>query len=59
MGQARLVECGEILKRDFPKGFPIGWFVPILPLNGQGVFIMTLEKHGVGKVPLDENQVVK
>jgi hypothetical protein len=58
MGQARFVECGEILKSDFPKRFSMERFVRVLPVNGERVVVLTLEKQGMGKVPLDENQVV-
>ena len=58
MVQARFVECGEILKSDFTKCFSMERFVPVLPVNGERVVVVTLEKQGMGKVPLDENQVV-
>ena len=58
MIQACFFECGEILKSDFPKRFSMERFVPVLPINGQRVFVMTQEKQSVGEVHLDENQVV-
>jgi hypothetical protein len=32
MGQARFVECGEILKSDFTKRFSMERFIPVLGL---------------------------
>ena len=58
MGQARFVECGEILKSDFTKGFSIERFVPVFAINRERLVVMTLEKQGVGEVLLDKNQVV-
>jgi hypothetical protein len=58
MGQARFVECGEILKSDFTKGFSVERFVPVLPVNDERLVVVALEKQGVGEVLLDENQVV-
>ena len=58
MGQARFIECGEILQRDFAKSFFIQRLVPVLAVNGERLVVMALEKQGVGEVPLDEDQVV-
>src|SRR5271157_4547834 len=58
MGQARFIECGEILQSDFAKGFSMQRFVPVLAVNGERLFVMALEKQGVGEVALDEDQVV-
>ena len=58
MGQARFVECGEVLKSAFTKRFSMERFVPVLPVNGERVVVVTLEKKGMGEVLLDENQVV-
>ena len=58
MGQARFVECGEILQSDFAKGFSLQRFVPVLAVNGERLVVMALEKQGVGKVLLDKDQVV-
>src|SRR6516225_5087378 len=55
--QLSLVECGEILESDFPKRFSMLRLVPVLPVDGEGLVVMALEKQGVGKVPLDENHV--
>ena len=51
MGQARFVECGEILQRDFAKGFSVQRFVPGFAVNGERLVVMALEKQGVGEVP--------
>ena len=58
MGQARFVECREILQSDFAKGFSFLRFVPVLAVNGERLVVMALEKQGVGEVLLDENQTV-
>ena len=58
MAQARFVECGEILQREFAKGFSIHRFVPVLAVNGERLVVMALEKQGVGEVHLDEDQIV-
>ena len=58
MGQARFVECGEILQRDFGKGFSMQRFVPVLAVNGERLVVMALEKQGMGEVLLDEDQLV-
>jgi hypothetical protein len=58
MGQARFIECGEILQSDFAKGFSMKRFVPVLAGNGERLFVTALEKQGVGEVVLDEDQVV-
>ena len=58
MGQPRLIECGEILQRDFAKGFFIQRFVPVLSVDGERLVVIALEKQGVGEVLLDEDQVV-
>ena len=47
MGQARFVECVEILQRDFAKSFSMPRFVPILAVNGERLVVMALEKQGV------------
>ena len=47
MGQARFVECGEILQRDFGKGFSMQRFVPVFPVNGERLVVMPLEKQGI------------
>src|SRR5262245_17945752 len=57
MGQARFVECGEILKSDFTKGFSVERVAPVLPVNGERVVVVTLEKQGVGEVLRNGNQV--
>src|SRR5215471_18170973 len=57
MGQARFVECSEILKSNFTKGFPMERLIPVLPVNSERGVVSTLEEQGMGKVPLDENQV--
>jgi hypothetical protein len=48
MGQARFVECGEILQCDFAKSFSMQRFVPILAVNGERLVVMVLEKQGMG-----------
>ena len=53
MGQARFVECGEILQRDLAKGFSMLRLVPVLAVNGERLVVMALEKQGVGEVLLD------
>jgi hypothetical protein len=58
MGQARFIECGEILERDIAKGFPMQRFVPVLSVNDESLVVMALEKQSVGKVALDEDQIV-
>jgi len=58
MGQARFVECGEILQRDLAKGFSMLRLVPVLAVNGERLVVMALEKQGVGEVLLDEDQIV-
>ena len=58
MGQARFIECGEILQRDLAKGFSMQRFVPVLAVNGERLVVMALEKQGVGEVLLDQDQVV-
>ena len=58
MGQARFVECGEILQSGFAKGFSIHRFVPVLAVNGERLVVMALEKQGVGEVLLDAEQVI-
>ena len=57
-GQARFVECGEILQRDLAKGFSMLRLVPVLAVNGERLVVMALEKQGVGEVLLDEDQIV-
>ena len=44
MREARFVECGEILQREFAKGFSIQRFVPVLAVNGERLVVMALEK---------------
>jgi len=58
MGQARFVECVEILQRDFAKSFSMPRFVPILAVNGERLVVMVLEKQSMGEVALDEDQIV-
>ena len=58
MGQARFVECDEVLQRDFAKGFSTQRSVPVLAINGERLVVMALEKQGVGEILLDEDQVV-
>ena len=58
MGQARFVECGEILQRDLAKGFSMLRLVPVLAVNGERLVVMALEKQGVGEVLLDEDPIV-
>ena len=58
MGQARFVECVEILQRDFAKSFSMQRFVPILAVNGERLVVMVLEKQGMGEVALDDDQIV-
>ena len=48
MGQARFIECGEILQSDFAKGFSFLRFVPVLAVNGERLVVMVLEKQGMG-----------
>ena len=47
MGQARFIDGGEILQRDFAKSFPMQRFVPVLAVNGERFLIMALKKQGV------------
>ena len=58
MGQARFVECREILQSDFAKGFSFLRFVPVLAVNGERLVVMALEKQSVGEVLLNEDQIV-
>ena len=54
MGQARFVECGEVLQRDFAEGFSKQRSVPVLAVNGERLVVMALEKQGVGEIALDD-----
>ena len=35
MREARFIECGEVVKSDFAKGFFMQRLVPVLAVNGE------------------------
>ena len=51
MVKSCFVECGEVLKGDFPKRFSMERFVPVLPVNGERVVVVILEKQAWARFP--------